>query len=88
MSGCAVCVYDLYEDSLAAYRDAITKVTARLNSMGVPESDWPQSLRTYTERKKDVTLTVFEQMELDMARRKQEKLSFGSAFVDPGTVAR
>ncbi|KAF5393769.1 hypothetical protein D9757_000262 [Collybiopsis confluens] len=73
MSGCAVCVYDLYEDSLVAYRDAVTKLQAMLNSMGVPEPEWPQDLRLKKlERKKDITLTVFEQMELDIKRRKQE----------------
>ncbi|KAJ4478631.1 oxidoreductase-like protein [Lentinula edodes] len=78
MSGCAVCVYDLYEDSLAAYREAVAKVTATLNVMGVPESDWPWTLRsssgvTGTERKKDVTLSVFEQMEREIQRRKQQE---------------
>ncbi|KAJ4485712.1 oxidoreductase-like protein [Lentinula aciculospora] len=80
MSGCAICVYDLYEDSLSAYREAIAKVTASLNSMGVPESDWPQSLRmcltaAENESKKDVTLSVFEQMELKIQQRKQETLN-------------
>ncbi|KAJ3735867.1 hypothetical protein DFJ43DRAFT_1036597 [Lentinula guzmanii] len=60
----AVCVYDLYEDSLTAYREAVTKVTDALKSMEVPEADWPRNLRT-SERNKDVTLTVFEQMELE-----------------------
>ncbi|KAF9063003.1 oxidoreductase-like protein [Rhodocollybia butyracea] len=82
MSGCAVCVYDLYEDSLAAYRDAVAKIKATLNSMDVPETEWPHSLQLEngTEgRKKDVTLSVFEQMELEMQRRKQEKLDVDSA---------
>lgn len=79
MSGCAVCVYDLYDESLAAYRESIAKVTATLNSMGVPESEWPNGLKSKgVEPKKDVTLTVFEQMELAMERRKQERLTMES----------
>ncbi|KAJ3793029.1 oxidoreductase-like protein [Lentinula aff. detonsa] len=77
MSGCAVCVYDLYEDSLTAYREAVAKVTGALKSMEVPEADWPRNLRT-SERNKDVTLTVFEQMELEIQRRKQDKLDTNS----------
>ncbi|KAJ3776197.1 oxidoreductase-like protein [Lentinula raphanica] len=79
MSGCAVCVYDLYEDSLNAYREAVAKVAATLNGMGVPKADWPRELLANNSdiemgRSKDVTLSVFEKMELEIQRRKQAKL--------------
>ncbi|KAL0564730.1 hypothetical protein V5O48_017308 [Marasmius crinis-equi] len=68
MSGCAVCVYDLYEESLTAYKDSVAKVKATLTSMGVPEQEWPGTLReagngNRTTRKADVTLSAFEEME-------------------------
>ncbi|KIK65557.1 hypothetical protein GYMLUDRAFT_159018 [Collybiopsis luxurians FD-317 M1] len=82
MSGCAVCVYDLYDESLVAYRDAVAKVKATLAGMGVPESEWPKALRSDNAggvaRKNDITLSVFEQMELNIQRRKQERLALES----------
>ncbi|KAJ8095546.1 hypothetical protein PM082_023073 [Marasmius tenuissimus] len=74
MSGCAVCVYDLYEESLTAYKDSVAKVKGTLTSMGVPENDWPGSLTeggNSIPRKKDVTLSAFEEMERRLeAKRK------------------
>ncbi|THV07290.1 hypothetical protein K435DRAFT_833642 [Dendrothele bispora CBS 962.96] len=74
MSGCAVCVYDLYEESLGLYKEALAKVTATLTSMGVPESEWPASLRSSAAglevgKKKDVALSAFEEMERRLAEK-------------------
>ncbi|KAJ7214467.1 hypothetical protein GGX14DRAFT_610941 [Mycena pura] len=41
MSGCAVCVYDLYEESRAAYRASIAALRSALASAGVPRAEWP-----------------------------------------------
>lgn len=45
MSGCAICVYDLYEDSLQSYEDSINTVRSNLQAIGVPEGEWPVSIR-------------------------------------------
>lgn len=45
MSGCAICVYDLYEDSLQSYEDSISTVRSNLQAIGVPEGEWPVSIR-------------------------------------------
>ena len=46
MSGCAVCVYDLYESALADFREQLASVQKALKAKGVPVSEWPSSLRT------------------------------------------
>ncbi|KAK0226046.1 hypothetical protein IW262DRAFT_734648 [Armillaria fumosa] len=66
MSGCAVCVYDLYEESMAAYKKNVAALRNTLVSMGVPEYEWPTSIMSPTEnvgRKSNVALSVFEEME-------------------------
>ncbi|EAU81387.2 hypothetical protein CC1G_05217 [Coprinopsis cinerea okayama7 len=45
MSGCAICVYDLYDESLEAYEESIDKIRARLTDMGVAMEEWPASIR-------------------------------------------
>ncbi|KAK7463470.1 hypothetical protein VKT23_006819 [Stygiomarasmius scandens] len=74
MSGCAVCVYDLHDESLTLYKEAVAKLTATLTSMGVPENEWPASLRSSiadlgVERKRDVALSAFEEMERRLAEK-------------------
>lgn len=45
MSGCAVCVYDLYEESLQAYKDSLVTLRASLQTSNIPEQEWPDSVR-------------------------------------------
>ncbi|KAK7034670.1 hypothetical protein VNI00_012312 [Paramarasmius palmivorus] len=75
MSGCAVCVYDLYDESLQAYHESVVKLKATLTNMGVSEAEWPVGLRSgdEKERKRDnPTMSAFEEMER-LLREKKEK---------------
>ena len=75
MSGCAVCVHDLYAESLESYTKAIDALRDGLRDKGVPETEWPTQLLSTADKKtqkKDVTLSVFEQMELQIAARREE----------------
>ena len=45
MSGCAVCVYDLYEEAMGRYREEVAGVRERLRRMGVGEDEWPVCAR-------------------------------------------
>lgn len=75
MSGCAVCVYDLYQESLDAYKTAVGSIRASLTSMGVPVEQWPENIRVDLERKTtpSIILSAFEEMERELkARRKAE----------------
>ncbi|KAK0195533.1 hypothetical protein F5146DRAFT_1025962 [Armillaria mellea] len=79
MSGCAVCVYDLYEESMAAYKENVAALRNALVSMGVPEYEWPARILSpteNTERKSNVALSAFE--ELERALKEKQKLSASS----------
>ncbi|KAG1763298.1 oxidoreductase-like protein [Suillus occidentalis] len=48
MSGCAICVYDLYEESLEAYKESIAALRSSLSALTIPDSEWPDRIRTNT----------------------------------------
>ncbi|KAF9558583.1 hypothetical protein CPC08DRAFT_638827 [Agrocybe pediades] len=85
MSGCAVCVYDLYEESMEAYRDALSKLKTSLSALNIPETEWPATIRpkdlnTQTNSKaaeqeirKSTVLSAFEEMERALALKKQQQ---------------
>lgn len=78
MSGCGKCVYDLYEEKLGEFREAVAAIRNTLVTMQVPESEWPShiqpdSMMMYkgTEGRQTAVLTAFEEMERALARKKQ-----------------
>lgn len=74
MSGCAICVYDLYNEALEAYDKDIASLRSALVERGIAESDWPSQLQR-KERKKDVVLSAFEQMELGLAEKHRREIN-------------
>ncbi|KLO11829.1 hypothetical protein SCHPADRAFT_876344 [Schizopora paradoxa] len=89
MSGCAVCVHDLYQESLEAYDASVKALRASLIALGVDEAEWPPQIQTQgkkmVERKKDVALSAFEQMELQLAAKREKRESV--VDVDVGAEA-
>lgn len=81
MSGCAVCVHDLYQESLDAYRASVASVRASLTAMRVPVEQWPETIRPTPEGRtpllaSSVSLSAFEEMERALkARRETEAQS-------------
>ncbi|KAI6038332.1 hypothetical protein EDC04DRAFT_2509182, partial [Pisolithus marmoratus] len=79
MSGCAICVYDLYEESLLAYKKSVATLRASLAASSVPESKWPPNIRTTTTRssttvkQKDVVLSAFEKMERTLKEKREQR---------------
>lgn len=81
MSGCAVCVYDLYEESLVAYKESLSSLKSSLSALKIPEWEWPQVVQTTPgqdegetngKRKDNVTLSAFEELERSLnAKRAQ-----------------
>ena len=74
MSGCAICVYDLYQDSLTAYNESVASLRIALENLKIPESEWPPEIQRSSSystalQQKDVSLNAFEQLE----RRLREK---------------
>ncbi|KAI0702029.1 hypothetical protein C8T65DRAFT_655763 [Cerioporus squamosus] len=80
MSGCAVCVYDLYDEAREDYIKAVDHLRSELTKQNVPKSEWPADIRpdwkggqTSPVSRSDVTLSAFEQLELALkARRERE----------------
>ena len=79
MSGCAICVYDLYEESLAFYQEAVDTLRKSLVAMKVPESEWPSNIRSRTQAelsealRKDTILSAFEELERTLAKKKRSE---------------
>ncbi|KAJ3519257.1 hypothetical protein NMY22_g13289 [Coprinellus aureogranulatus] len=82
MSGCAICVYDLYEDSLQSYDDSVDAIQSKLRSMEVSESEWPDSIRPGQSEDPGTTtiggssgkspaLSAFEELERKLAAKAQ-----------------
>ena len=55
MSGCAVCVYDIYMDTKKSYRSILSSALAKLESLPASrtwsEDEWPPELRELRERR-------------------------------------
>ncbi|GLB38963.1 putative oxidoreductase-like protein, N-terminal [Lyophyllum shimeji] len=95
MSNCAVCVYDLYEESLEAYRKAVADLRTKLVALGIPEVEWPKNIRSSTvkkaENRRDVVQNAFEEMERALKRKremqqKQEAAADAKAASPPDPV--
>jgi hypothetical protein len=77
MSGCAICVNDLYADALNAYKESVALLRANLSARAIPESQWPARIRTYAasttaipEPMRSVALSAFEEMERALAAKR------------------
>ncbi|KAJ7488292.1 oxidoreductase-like protein [Mycena latifolia] len=76
MSGCAVCVYDLYEESLATYKESMAAFRKTLTAAEIPEASWPDSARSTqaaAQDKKSVTLSAFEELEQSLKEKRAAK---------------
>ncbi|KAL5521543.1 hypothetical protein ACEPAF_2291 [Sanghuangporus sanghuang] len=77
MSGCAVCVHDLYAEALDAHESTLRSIRSALHDKGVAEETWPKQLRyglsaEATEAEDDnASLSAFEQMELQLAAKQR-----------------
>ena len=75
MSGCAICVHDLYAESLEAYDQAVSTLHESLKAKGIDESTWPAQIRDSKPKAttpKEKVLSAFEKFELELARKQEE----------------
>ena len=75
MSGCAVCVHDLYQESLDDYNTSVVAVRASLTAMQVPVEEWPEIIRPSSERRmslpaSSVSLSALQEMESALKARR------------------
>ncbi|KAF8626747.1 hypothetical protein AX15_004710 [Amanita polypyramis BW_CC] len=70
MSGCAVCVYDLYEEAMERYREEMGMVEGRLRQMGVEGSGWPVGKDREGGTRQSVVLDAFGELERQLAAKR------------------
>ena len=75
MSGCAVCVYDLYDEALSSYKQSMHTLRASLRAMNVPESEWPQSVSGAAKHQsaQNAYLDAFQQLEKSLKAKKEQQ---------------
>lgn len=81
MSGCAVCVYDLHEEALKEYKDAVLSLRNSLSVLHISEDEWPSSIRkqqdssetSAPDKRKEMVLNVFEEMERALKLKRQSE---------------
>ena len=83
MSGCAICVYDVYEDSLLTYKASLVSLRTRLKSMGIPQSEWPSRIGSSpaslaVQRPPNTSIDAFEAMEKALKVKRQGGIEGGS----------
>ena len=82
MSGCAICVQDLYAEALEEYKKAAESVRASLRALNIPEDSWPPEIQTSgakkTEPKKNTVYDAFAELERKLqAKHKAESQDGG-----------
>ena len=81
MSGCAVCVYDLHEEALKEYKEAILCLQNSLSALHIPMNEWPSSIRRQDssepsgpDKRKEMVLNAFEEMERALELKRQSEV--------------
>ncbi|KAI1798041.1 hypothetical protein LXA43DRAFT_5433 [Ganoderma leucocontextum] len=88
MSGCAICVYDLYDEARTDHIQAMDQLRADLTKLGVPESEWPTDIwrdgqgshpALASRLNANASLSAFEQLELALKAKRED--TSGSTIV-------
>ncbi|KAI0827117.1 hypothetical protein BC628DRAFT_1371007 [Trametes gibbosa] len=92
MSGCAVCVYDLYDEARQDYLKALDKVRANLTQMGVSEDKWPSDIQrkqrpSEPPKRSDVILSAFEQFEKTLREKRERESHTGDGRIEGADIA-
>lgn len=85
MSGCAICVYDLYDDSLNSYKESVLSLRTSLEALRIPESEWPLSVQSFSAQQntthirnaKQISVDVFDAMERALKAKRDGQQSTG-----------
>ncbi|KAI0293954.1 hypothetical protein BC826DRAFT_910313 [Russula brevipes] len=76
MSGCAICVHDIYQESLDEYNSSVAAVRVNLVALNVPVEEWPETIRPGSEKRTSsqasgVSLSAFEEVERALKARRE-----------------
>lgn len=52
MSGCAICIYDLYMDAKQSYRQSLLAALSQLEHKRVDEALWPEEIVALSRKRK------------------------------------
>ncbi|KAI0688377.1 hypothetical protein BC835DRAFT_1419174 [Cytidiella melzeri] len=72
MSGCAICVYDLYEEAIDEYKKAADNLRTSLTMLRIPQEQWPEEIRLQelkATHKPTASLSAFEELEARLRER-------------------
>ena len=74
MSGCAICVHDLYQEALSDYQASTSSLRDSLRKLHISEDQWPLSIRTEAPKElaKNIRLSASEELERKL-KEKHEK---------------
>ncbi|KAH9917299.1 uncharacterized protein B0H18DRAFT_1034830 [Fomitopsis serialis] len=83
MSGCAICVYDLYTAALEDYKHALDALRTALQARKVPEREWPVEVKgedeaaggTLPKSPQNVAFSAFEELERSLRARREREAS-------------
>lgn len=77
MSGCAICVYDLYQEALESYQSSIDTLRYALDDLNVPEYDRPFRIQRHQSdapqlknSERDVIMNAFEAFEKSLQKKR------------------
>ncbi|KAF7971337.1 hypothetical protein HWV62_21436 [Athelia sp. TMB] len=75
--GCAICVHDLYQESLDAYYESLASLRTSLGALGIPEAEWPISVRASktSPPRTDVSGDAFAAMERALQAKREAQSS-------------
>ena len=86
MSGCAVCVYDLHEETMEAYKEVVLSLRNSLSALNIPVDEWPSSIRQQDspepngpDKRKEMVLNTFEEMERALNLKRQSEAEASTA---------
>ncbi|KAJ1301895.1 hypothetical protein OPQ81_000735 [Rhizoctonia solani] len=65
MSGCAVCVYDLYLSSLDDYKKEARTVRSQLKERAIPVDEWPEDLQEQDRKDASAQEEGLDSLDLD-----------------------
>ena len=79
MSGCAICVQDMYAEALSEHKSAVDSLRTSLTSLNIPEDRWPASVRTTSGTsaapKPNVAYDAFAELERQLEKKKKQEVS-------------
>ncbi|KAH9962172.1 hypothetical protein BC827DRAFT_231351 [Russula dissimulans] len=87
MSGCAVCVHDIYQESIEIYNSSVEAIRASLTAMNVPMEEWPESICPGSEKRKplpasSISTNAFQEMERLLKARREAQAQTMDVHLD------